>query len=250
MNKISKLLTTVKYCLSVFVILMLAIQTVSAATADVQGIQTIIGGNSIQEFMTIVYGGGSSGGGSSGGGLGVISAPKVTINTDKKTYSQGEIVQFTMSNYNSYPVEIDFKPSVLDSTGKCIRGCIWAAVYNPITIPSGGSYSWTWDQTGENGQVDPGYYKGELGGYYSNMFRINGNGQDSTITVRGYIESGVESGCTILIADNGNSYELMYGGSLPPIGSYVLVTGTIMNNMASICMQGPILKVKRITVIR
>lgn len=69
------------------------------------------------------------------------------------------------------------------------------------------------------------------------------------IILKGHIESGVEAGCTVLIADNGDSYELMYDGYLPPIGSYVLVTGTIMNNMVSICMQGPILKVKRIFVI-
>ncbi len=185
-------------------------------------------------------------------GNGIVTkslTPKVTINTDKKTYSQGEIVQFTMYNYNSYPIEIDFKPSVLDNTGECIWGCIYAMIYDPITIPPRESYSWTWDQTGENGQVNPGYYKGELGGYYSNKFKINGNNQDSTITVMGHIESGVEAGCTILITDSGGSYELMYAGSLPPIGSYVIVTGTIMNNMVSICMQGPILKVQRIFVI-
>lgn len=70
-----------------------------------------------------------------------------------------------------------------------------------------------------------------------------------TITVKGHIESGVEAGCTILRTDNGDTYELNYDGSLPPIGSYVLVTGTIMNDAVSICMQGPILKVKRISII-
>lgn len=173
----------------------------------------------------------------------------VTMKTDKRIYNQGETVQFTMYNYNSYPIEIDFKPSILDNTGNCIWGCVYAMVYDPITIPSRGSYSWTWDQTGENGQVGTGRYQGYLGEYYSNKFKINGNSQDSAITVIGYIESGVEAGCTVLVTDSGGSYELMYAGSLPPIGSYVSVTGTVMNNMASICMQGPILNVQRIFVI-
>ncbi len=104
--------------------------------------------------------------------LAIAADVNVTIDTDKEIYNQGEIVQFTIYNHDLNTVEIDFKPSVLDNTGKCVWGCIWAAIYDPITIPSGGSYSWTWDQTGENGQVDPGYYKGELCGYYSNEFEI------------------------------------------------------------------------------
>lgn len=70
----------------------------------------------------------------------------------------------------------------------------------------------------------------------------------SPITIRGHIESGVEA-CTILRTDDGSTYELRYEGSLPPIGSYVSVTGTIMNDIASICMQGPVLNVQHIYII-
>ena len=140
----------------------------------------------------------------------------VTMKTDKRIYNQGEIVQFTMYNYNSYPVEIDFKPSVLDSTGKCIWGCIWSMVYDPIIIQPGGSYSWTWDQTGENGQVDTGRYQGYLNGYYSNMFRI----------------------VLVSESDSEDSNELRRDESLPHIGYYVMTIETIMNNMISICLQG------------
>jgi hypothetical protein len=97
----------------------------------------------------------------------------VTIETNKTIYDIGEVVQFTMYNSGIDPIEIDFKPSVLDNnTGKCILGCVWAAFYNPITVSNSQNYSWTWDQKGENGQVDAGTYKAMLGGYYSNEFKI------------------------------------------------------------------------------
>lgn len=105
----------------------------------------------------------------------------VYYKTDKSTYSQGQLVKFTLYNYNPYPIEIDFKPSVLNETGDCVYGCVYIAIYDPITIPSWKSYSWTWDQIGENGQVTVGYYKCELGGYYSNKFKI-GDVQNPTNT--------------------------------------------------------------------
>jgi hypothetical protein len=77
-----------------------------------------------------------------------------------------------MYNNNTSPAQMDFKPSILNDTGKCVWGCYWIAVYNPITILPGGNYSWTWDQQGENGTVGPGIYNARLGGYYSNEFRI------------------------------------------------------------------------------
>ena len=103
----------------------------------------------------------------------LVAGDNVTIETDKKIYIQGEIVQFTIYNKNSGPVEMDFKWSILDNnTGNCVWDCIWPAVYTPITIPSGGNYSWIWDQKGENGKVGLGYYKSVLGGHYSNVFEI------------------------------------------------------------------------------
>ena len=104
--------------------------------------------------------------------LSLVAAGSITIETNKTTYNQGEIVQFTMYNNDPSPVQMDFKPSVVNNTGKCVWGCIWIAVYNPITILPGGNYSWTWDQQGENGTLGPGIYNGRLGGYYSNGFRI------------------------------------------------------------------------------
>ena len=106
----------------------------------------------------------------------LVAADNVTIDTDKKIYNQGENVTFTMYNNNSSSVVMDFKWSILNnSTGQCIYGCIRAAVYDPITIPPGGNYSWTWDQEGENGKVGSGTYKGRLGNYYSNEFEIIAN---------------------------------------------------------------------------
>lgn len=109
----------------------------------------------------------------------LAAADNVTIDTDKKIYNQGEIVQFTLYNKNSGPAEMDFKWSILDNnTGNCIWGCFWTAEYNPIIVPPGGNYSWTWDQKDENGIVGPGLYKGTLGGYYSNVFEITTIHQD------------------------------------------------------------------------
>jgi hypothetical protein len=109
--------------------------------------------------------------------IGTVSAitatDNVTILTDKQMYNKGEIVNFTIYNKNPSSIEIDFKWSVLDNkTGNCIWGCVWAAVYNPIIVHSGGSHSWTWNQQSENGTAYPGYYKGVLHGYYSNVFEI------------------------------------------------------------------------------
>ena len=104
--------------------------------------------------------------------LSLVAEGSITIETNKKTYNQGEVVQFTMYNNNPSPVEMDFKPSVLNNTGNCVWGCIWIAVYDPIKIPSGGNYSWTWDQKGQNGEVGPGFYNGKLNIYNSSKFEI------------------------------------------------------------------------------
>lgn len=109
--------------------------------------------------------------------LSLAFASSTTMETDKKTYAQGEIIKFTLYNNNPSPIEMDFKPSIIDNnTGKCIWGCIWIAVYNPITVPPGGNYSWTWDQKDENGKLTLGIYKGRLGEYYSNDFEIVATG--------------------------------------------------------------------------
>lgn len=150
----------------------------------------------------------------------IASAGNVTIDTDKKIYNQGEIVQFTIYNNNSTSLEIDFKPSVLNNTGKCIWGCYWAAVYDPITIISGGNYSWTWDQRSENGNASPGYYKGVLGGYYSNEFEITMVGQDKILTYYrglGKDPSIVETSDLLQAAD-----DWRYG--IIPDGFYVSIT--------------------------
>jgi hypothetical protein len=150
----------------------------------------------------------------------MASAGNVTIDTDKKIYNQGEIVQFTIYNNNSTSLEIDLKPSILNSTGKCVWGCYWAAFYDPITIVSGGSYSWTWDQRGENGNVSPGYYKGVLGVYYSNEFEITIVGQD---TISAYYRglgqdpSIVETGDLLKAADD-------WIGNIVPPGFSVSIT--------------------------
>ncbi len=177
----------------------------------------------------------------------------VTISTDKRTYSQAEPVVFTIKNLG--PDTIDWRVQdmiVLDATGGIIYQFVCSTdicLDDWLVVEPGTSVKWTWDQTDSEGNHVPnGRYQGYFNGYKSNTFRIKGNSQDSTITVRGHIESGVE-GCTVLIADSGGSYELRYDGCLPPIGSYVLVTGTIMNDTVSVCMQGPILKVQRIFVI-
>jgi hypothetical protein len=105
----------------------------------------------------------------------LASADNVTIETDKKIYNQGEIVNFTMYNKNSVPIEMDFKWSILDNnTGNCVSTCIWSAIYSPITIPPGGNYSWAWNQKSENGKMGPGYYRSVLNRHYSNVFEIKG----------------------------------------------------------------------------
>lgn len=104
--------------------------------------------------------------------LSIVAAGNVAIETDKKTYNQGETVQFTIYNNNNSTIEMDFKPSVLNNTGSCVWACIWIAVYNPITVIPGGNYSWIWDQKVENGEAGPGIYKGRLGEFYSNEFEI------------------------------------------------------------------------------
>jgi len=88
------------------------------------------------------------------------------------------------------------------------------------------------------------------------------------ITVMGTLKQGVEAGCTILEADNGQVYTLVdmptyrCGGSdtsldigkialcLPPYGSRVKVTGFIEKNGVSYCMQGPLLHVEDMTVLK
>lgn len=150
----------------------------------------------------------------------MASAGNITIDTDKKIYEQGEIVQFTLYNNGSISLEIDFKPSILNDTGKCIWGCYWAAVYNPITIISGENYSWTWDQRSENGNATSGYYKGVLGGYYSNDFEIITISQDKLLTY--YRELGqfpdiVETSDLLKAADD-------WRDGIVPHGFYLSIT--------------------------
>lgn len=154
----------------------------------------------------------------------LASAGNVTIETDKKVYNQGEIVQFTIYNNNSTTLETDFKPSILNNTGKCVWGCYWAAVYIPIIVPSGENYSWTWDQKGGNGNVSPGIYRCMLGGYYSNEFEIatvesilvyyEGLGQDSNI---------VETNDLLKAADDWRNDTIPPGFSVPITTSQVLI---------------------------
>lgn len=186
--------------------------------------------------------------------LTTTTSAAVNYKTDTYTYNTGQPVKFTLYNYNFYPMELDVRwPSVYTSSGECIYGCGFHIMnYEGTVIPAFGKYSWTWDQKDDNGsQVPVGYYVGELNEYSTNAFQIKGGTQSTTntITVRGHIEEGVEMGCTMLHSDGGSTYELAYSGSLPPVGSYVMVRGTIMEGMASTCMQGPILKVQYIFVI-
>lgn len=70
------------------------------------------------------------------------------------------------------------------------------------------------------------------------------------ITVKGHVRyTNIEGGCTYLEGDDGKTYEL-YNGTLPPIGTYILVEGKIRTNMASICMIGQILEVISIKEIK
>jgi len=87
------------------------------------------------------------------------------------------------------------------------------------------------------------------------------------IVVTGVLKQGVEAGCTILEADNGQVYTLIdmpnyrCGSSsaspdlgqtvrcLPPYGRIVKVTGYIERNAASYCMQGQLLHVESMTVL-
>lgn len=67
------------------------------------------------------------------------------------------------------------------------------------------------------------------------------------INIQGYIvHSEIEGGCTYLRGDDGNNYELMYDGILPPTGSYVIVMGKIRDDLVSICNIGKILQVSSI----
>ncbi len=150
-------------------------------------------------------------------------ADSVTIETDKKIYNQSELINFTMYNNNLDNIDIDFKPSILNNTGKCIWGCIWAAIYDPITIAPGGNYSWTWNQKGENGNVAPGIYKGILEGYYSNNFEIVDNGKMFTY----YRELGqdhniMETNDLLKAADDWRS------DIVAPGFSFVITTGQLL----------------------
>jgi hypothetical protein len=96
------------------------------------------------------------------------------------------------------------------------------------------------------------------------LLRLQTSGR---IVVTGVLKQGVEAGCTILEADNGQVYTLIdlpnyrCGNSsaspnlgktvrcLPPYGRIVKVTGYIERNAASYCMQGLLLHVESMTVL-
>jgi hypothetical protein len=58
------------------------------------------------------------------------------------------------------------------------------------------------------------------------------------ITVTGSLQSGVEAGCVILHANNGTQYLLTGWSNYPPAGTTVTVTGYVDTGVASYCMQG------------
>lgn len=99
----------------------------------------------------------------------------VTYKTSKYIYYQNEQVNFILKNNNPYSIEVDVRwPSVYKYTGQCVYGCgIHIMNYEPTTIPAWGSYSWTWNQKDDNGYTVPtDYYKGQLEGYQTSLFRI------------------------------------------------------------------------------
>lgn len=65
------------------------------------------------------------------------------------------------------------------------------------------------------------------------------------VVVQGCVEAGVEGGCKMLVTDAGERYNIL-GEGLPEPGTRVRVTGEL-RNMATICMQGKPLIVKKVT---
>lgn len=107
--------------------------------------------------------------------LTTTASASVTYKTNKLTYNQGDSVKFTLKNNNPYPIEMDIRwPTVSTLTGECVYGCgAHIMNYEATTISAWGSYSWVWNQKNDNGdQVSIGYYRGELNGYKTGLFRI------------------------------------------------------------------------------
>jgi hypothetical protein len=63
---------------------------------------------------------------------------------------------------------------------------------------------------------------------------------DQPIRVEGCVEAGVESGCLVLRATDGEVYNVTAAKPTPAIGVYGEIVGTIESDAMSFCMQGPI----------
>ncbi len=104
--------------------------------------------------------------------------PKVSFNTDKSAYDQGELVTFTITNDGTETIELpNSAPWWIENTktGERVFTPVAADVITPVD-PSQ-SESWTWDQSDDEGkQVPAGTYRGgirsSIGENYTQEFEI------------------------------------------------------------------------------
>lgn len=126
--------------MSIFVILILAAQTVSTTTADVQGTPIITSGSVIQ-----------------GSTAGATSIGSLAVTTDKRIYYLGEPVKITVKNGLSQPInfnEIMVKNMmtgvIINVNEQCspdpnvMCPAIAIAPTGPIIVDSGQAYTITW----------------------------------------------------------------------------------------------------------
>ncbi len=72
-------------------------------------------------------------------------------------------------------------------------------------------------------------------------------GQQAVVWLTGTLRQGVESGCIILEADNGERYNLLgVPNNHPPLNSRVIVEGYEQKGVVTICMEGTPFKVLEI----
>lgn len=106
------------------------------------------------------------------------------VTTDRLAYSMGEPVTFSMEACNTgsatETVDVNVAPVVIDAEGDGVFGFTLLPWSNWVDIPPGECRSATdqvWAQQNNLGpavidQVPPGWYRGELGGVFSELFEI------------------------------------------------------------------------------
>jgi len=82
------------------------------------------------------------------------------------------------------------------------------------------------------------------------IVRIQGAGQPGSVTLRGSVREGVETGCVLLVTDDGQTYLLLGGDRGLLNGENRLeVVGTVTRGIATTCQQGIPLTVTSMRVI-